>query len=74
VPCAGGLHLSALLEGREPSSDVDVADRARSRGVAVFPLSPYFIDAEPRAGLLFGYGAIPLERIPEGLARVRESL
>jgi GntR family transcriptional regulator / MocR family aminotransferase len=74
VPCAGGLHLSALLEGRDSSSDLAVAERARARGVAVFPLSPYHKDVEPRAGLLFGYGAIPLERIPEGLARVRESL
>jgi GntR family transcriptional regulator/MocR family aminotransferase len=74
VPTAGGLHLSAFLHEREATSDVAIAGRAHERGVALYPLSYHFVDAEPRAGLMLGYGAIPADRIEEGLARVRACL
>ena len=74
VPSAGGLHLSALLVEREPSSDIAITERVRELGVAILPLSRRFVDTPPRAGLMIGYGAISTDRIDEGLARVRASL
>ncbi|HVS65323.1 MAG TPA: PLP-dependent aminotransferase family protein [Thermoanaerobaculia bacterium] len=74
VPAAGGLHLSAFLHGRPASADVAITERVRALGVALTPLSYHFVATEPRAGLLIGYGAIPSDRIEEGLARVRACL
>ena len=74
APAAGGLHLSAWLDGCEPPDDIAIAERAHARGVAMFPLSVRYLDAHPRAGLLIGYGAISADRIDEGLARVRACL
>lgn len=74
VPSAGGLHLSALFREGDASADLDVVDRARSRGVALLPLSPRFVSAPARPGLVIGYGAISVERIEEGLRHVRECL
>ncbi|MFW6193157.1 MAG: hypothetical protein ACOC83_06695 [Gemmatimonadota bacterium] len=74
VPSAGGLHVSAFLRGGGPSADLGVVERARSRGVALIPLSPHFVSEPARPGLLIGYGAVPSGRIEEGLRRVRECL
>lgn len=71
LPSAGGLHLAAFLDEAEPETDVAIAERALTRGVAVFPLSYHYIGAVPRMGFLFGYGAIPSHQIEEGLRRLR---
>jgi GntR family transcriptional regulator/MocR family aminotransferase len=71
VRSAGGLHLSAFLDGREPPADSVIADRACAQGVAILPLSGRYFDTPPRAGLLIGYGATSADRIDEGLARLR---
>jgi GntR family transcriptional regulator/MocR family aminotransferase len=39
--------------------------------VALLPLSLYGVDAPTRPGLVLGYGAIPTERLDEGLRRLR---
>jgi GntR family transcriptional regulator/MocR family aminotransferase len=63
VPSAAGLHLCALAE-----ADVEpVAARAAAAGVAVQTLSD-LCGGSPVRGLVLGYGAIPLERIDDGLA------
>jgi GntR family transcriptional regulator/MocR family aminotransferase len=74
LPSTGGLHLAALLVDRRGSADRAIAERAAGGGVAVFPLSYHFVSTPPRAGLLFGYGAIPSDRIEEGLRRLRRCL
>lgn len=74
LPSAGGLHLAALLERQEGPTDLAVAGRAAAEGVAIYPLSTHYAAPRPRQGFLFGYGAIALERIPEGLARLRRCL
>jgi GntR family transcriptional regulator/MocR family aminotransferase len=77
LPAAGGLHLTAVLHGRETKDsacDRGIAERARARGVAVLPLSYHYFDTPPRAGLLLGYGAIEEEHVEEGLARIRACL
>jgi GntR family transcriptional regulator/MocR family aminotransferase len=69
IQSSSGLHVCALA--RTASSDQlhAVLTRASAAGVEVHELARYAIET-PRAGLLFGYGAIPLERIEEGLRRL----
>ena len=74
LPSAGGLHLAALLEARRGPTDLAIASRAAAEGVAIFALSHHYVATRPLQGFLFGYGAIDLERIPEGLARLRRCL
>lgn len=67
VPAAAGLHLSA-----EADQDVrPIARAARAVGVRVLPLSDFAV-ADPRPGLMFGYGAISAEAIRPGLRRLRQ--
>jgi GntR family transcriptional regulator/MocR family aminotransferase len=71
LPSASGLHLAAYVRGVSAPVDHAIARRASTVGVSVFPFSRHFVTARPKAGLLLGYGAIPLERIAEGLRRLR---
>ncbi|WP_296254243.1 MULTISPECIES: PLP-dependent aminotransferase family protein [unclassified Pseudomonas] len=49
---AGGMHLVAALgEG----DDVEFARRARAVGIAVEPLSTWYVQANPRQGLVLGF-------------------
>jgi GntR family transcriptional regulator/MocR family aminotransferase len=53
--------------------DVDVVvARAAAAGVAVEDLGRYCA-GEPQAGLVIGFGAIPLDRIADGLRRLADS-
>lgn len=74
VPAVGGLHLSAFLHRAEAAADQAIADRARAHDVAVLPLSHHFVDTQPRAGLVIGYGAIAADCIEEGLRRLHRCL
>ncbi len=72
VPSAAGLHLAAVF--RDPRVDpCRVARRSAELGVAVQPLSPYFL-RRPRAGLGFGYGAVAPSRIDEGVRRLAAAI
>jgi GntR family transcriptional regulator/MocR family aminotransferase len=62
VPSSAGLHLCVLLRD---GVTVDL-DRARELSLGVADLRGY--DGPP--GLVLGFGAIPSERIPEGLRRL----
>jgi GntR family transcriptional regulator/MocR family aminotransferase len=69
VPGAAGLHLAALARG---TLDVDaIAARAREHDVGVYPLRAYHTGRSARSGLAFGYGAIDVSAIEQGLARLR---
>ncbi|HEU5156771.1 MAG TPA: PLP-dependent aminotransferase family protein [Streptosporangiaceae bacterium] len=69
VPSIAGLHVCARLR---PDVRVDMAEvlrRADAAGVAVEDLARYCAET-PQPGLVLGYGAIPLERIDQGLRRL----
>ncbi|MFC4906586.1 PLP-dependent aminotransferase family protein [Actinomadura gamaensis] len=68
IPSAAGLHLSATLSG---PSDKQAVRAAEAEGVALFPLSEFAVTQPPMNGLIFGYGAITLDEIPEALRRLR---
>jgi GntR family transcriptional regulator/MocR family aminotransferase len=70
VPSEAGLHICALAPDRAPGSIRAVTRRASAVGVEVLPLSMFAVNEPPRAGLVLGYGAIPTERIAEGLHRL----
>jgi GntR family transcriptional regulator/MocR family aminotransferase len=71
VPAEAGLHLSAWA-----AAGVDVREtvrRARAAGVGLYPLSQFRM-ADGPDGLIFGYGAIPQQRIDEALRRLRAAV
>ena len=51
-PQAGGMHLIA---GLRDGDDVELAQRARAIGIAVEPLSQWYLEAKPRHGLVLGF-------------------
>jgi GntR family transcriptional regulator/MocR family aminotransferase len=65
IPSVAGLHLSARF--REPVDSGRLSARMREAGLAVWEFTP------PH-GLMFGFGAIPTDRIDEGLRRLRDCL
>jgi GntR family transcriptional regulator / MocR family aminotransferase len=71
IPTVAGLHVSAVTDLSERRLDDTVA-RASKAGVAVQALSRFRVSREtiPK-GLVFGYGAISVDRIEEGLKLVR---
>ncbi|UHC17874.1 PLP-dependent aminotransferase family protein [Methylobacterium currus] len=56
-----GMQLA--IHFRDPVSDVAVAAAARRRGVTARAVSPHYIDATPRQGLLLGYSGFDAHRL-----------
>jgi GntR family transcriptional regulator/MocR family aminotransferase len=71
LPAVGGLHLAATFNPGVASTDLDIAERAATAGIAVLPLSPLYVHASARQGLLFGFGAIEAAAIQPALDRLR---
>ncbi len=77
VPSVAGLHLCAMTPDLSVDETVSVFERAAARGVALNPLTQYTADPARKleqTGFVLGYGAIPVERIDEGLRRLAECL
>lgn len=73
IPSVAGLHLAAWARDVEPDRVEAWVRGAAAEGVAVQSLATYAQQAG-RPGLVIGFGAIPLSRIDEGLARLRRVL
>jgi GntR family transcriptional regulator/MocR family aminotransferase len=73
IPSATGLHVTALARTASAEQIEAVVCRAAEADVAVQRLSSFAVGGIVRAGIVLGYGAIPLERIQEGLRRLRQS-
>jgi GntR family transcriptional regulator/MocR family aminotransferase len=74
LPSSAGLHLTARIR---PGTGIDVegaVERAAGAGVVLRSLAPFHVDTPARPGLLLGYGAIPVERIAEGLRHLGAAL
>jgi GntR family transcriptional regulator/MocR family aminotransferase len=71
IPSAVGLHLAATAPGTTREELKELLHRASAVGVELLPLSLYAVDTPPQPGLIFAYGAIPTDRIGEGLDRLR---
>jgi GntR family transcriptional regulator / MocR family aminotransferase len=73
IPSVAGLHLSATSPTGTTQDMLTVLQRAQAAGVSLFALSDFTV-GQAQPGLVIGYGAIPLERIDEGLHRLRTCL
>jgi len=73
VASAAGLHLTARLVDTTLDDGL-VARRAGRAGIGIGVLSAFAYTGPPIRGLIFGYGAIPVEKIDEGLRRLRGCL
>jgi GntR family transcriptional regulator / MocR family aminotransferase len=65
-----GIQL--VLHFRDPISDLAVAREAREAGVIVRPVSPLYLEAPARSGLVLGYSGFDLHQLraaATGLAR-----
>jgi GntR family transcriptional regulator/MocR family aminotransferase len=71
IPSVAGLHITALARSASVNKVSAVVSRAADCGVQVQELSRFSVDAQRRAGLILGYGAIPTAHIQEGLRRLR---
>jgi GntR family transcriptional regulator / MocR family aminotransferase len=71
IPSTVGLHLAATAPGFSSEELEGLLGRASAAGVELLPLSLYGVDTPPQPGLIFAYGAIPTDRIGEGLGRLR---
>jgi len=71
VPSTVGLHIAALARNASVDEIDAIVRRASDAGVEVQPLSRFTIHAPAKAGLVLGYGAIPAQKIEEGLRRLR---
>ncbi|HLG87109.1 MAG TPA: PLP-dependent aminotransferase family protein [Alphaproteobacteria bacterium] len=69
-----GRHLLATPAPRlaERTSDGALAKRAAEAGLRIAPLSAFFVEAPPRQGLLFGFGAWDEAEILRGVERLAE--
>jgi GntR family transcriptional regulator / MocR family aminotransferase len=72
----GGLHLAGYLEPAlaKRMDDVTASRRAGEAGIAVPPLSRYWIGRAPRQGLLLGYAAMPDAAIEPAFQRLARAL
>jgi GntR family transcriptional regulator/MocR family aminotransferase len=73
IPSVAGLHLCATSPTGTAQDMLDTVQRAQAAGVSLFALSDFTV-GQAHPGLVIGYGAIPLERIDEGLRRLRACL
>src|SRR3569833_2915257 len=74
APSAAGLHICARIAHGTPADADRTVERARPSGVAVESLTGHYADGPGEAGLLLGYGAIPLGQISAGLRLLAASL
>jgi GntR family transcriptional regulator/MocR family aminotransferase len=71
IPSAVGIHVAAGAPGLSVAEVDEVKRRAVARGVGVQRLAAFAVAGPPQAGLVIGYGAVPTDRIPEALDRLR---
>src|SRR5262249_6025707 len=75
-PDPGGLHLIGYLapDLARRMDDREASRRAADRGMAVPPLSDYWIGRPRRQGLMLGYANLPESQIEPAMARLAEAL
>jgi GntR family transcriptional regulator/MocR family aminotransferase len=62
-----GLHIVLMLTGSSPRED-EIIERARQKGVYLFPISRFYITGRPEAPtLLLGFGGMTNSDIEQGI-------
>ncbi len=67
-----GAHL--VLRPRRKIAEQTVVDAAATRGVGVYPISPYCVEKPRQVGILLGYSRLREGAIREGIRRLSEIL
>ena len=67
VDSNAGMHLTAWLKTGNHADCERLAAHARQRGLGLYTVAPYTLQAAARPGLLFGYAAMPPADIEAGL-------
>ena len=68
----GGLHFNGYF--RQPIDAENLAAAAERRGVSLFPISRYALEALPRDGVLFGFARYGEAEMETALAALKEVL
>jgi GntR family transcriptional regulator/MocR family aminotransferase len=70
VQATAGMAVVTRMQG--PALDTDVAQRARSHGLAPTPLSPWYTQSPQAQGLLLGVTNVNVERLAADCRRLAE--
>ena len=63
-----GMHLTVWLPGRTIVEGEALIERARGRGLSLYPITPFYLDPPDRAGLLMGYCGMSVAEIGQAMA------
>lgn len=64
-----GMHLVVWLNDRTRAEGEAFIARARSLGLGLYPITPYYLDPPDRAGLLLGYCGLSVTEIADAVER-----
>jgi GntR family transcriptional regulator/MocR family aminotransferase len=67
-----GMHLTVTLPAG--FNDRQIAMRAASQGLWLWPLSPSYLGENPRQGLILGFGSTMAAEMPGAVRRLRNSV
>jgi GntR family transcriptional regulator/MocR family aminotransferase len=56
---SAGMHVLAWLPHLRSNQVPGLIERARERGLGLYPITPYYLEQQPRPGLLLGYADLP---------------
>jgi GntR family transcriptional regulator/MocR family aminotransferase len=56
---SAGMHVLAWLPRLRQAQVRELIDRARERGLGLYPIAPYYLKPQSRSGLLLGYADLP---------------
>jgi GntR family transcriptional regulator / MocR family aminotransferase len=74
VDSNAGMHLTAWLRSGSHADCERLAAHARNRGLGLYTVAPYSLQAPGRAGLLLGYAALPPADIEAALRLLGQCL
>jgi GntR family transcriptional regulator / MocR family aminotransferase len=69
-----GMHLAVGLRGLDRAQGDAFIARAGELGLGLFPIWPYYLSPPDRAGLLMGYGGLPVAEIEGALSILERCL
>jgi GntR family transcriptional regulator/MocR family aminotransferase len=70
---SAGLHLTLRFPDVAEARTKEIIETARSVGVAVYSVSPYYVRTPKSAGLLLGYAALSPQEIRSGILRLGQA-
>jgi len=59
VDSNAGMHLAVWLNGANHGDCERLVAHARTRGLGLYPVAPYYLKPPPRPGLVLGYAGLP---------------